>query len=98
MIRRLLKLFPAVIAALFGTEHQQLTPDAHHTKNLQDLQTLLEPFEQATKLPSSEKSPSASLIMPILHRLICGDCEVTDIDSSFFKRAKVANASDLKKS
>ena len=36
--------------------------------------------------------------MPTLHRLIHGDCKVTDADSAFIKKAKTAIASDLKKS
>ena len=90
-------LLPAVMAALVGTEHQHLCPDVTQTKHLQDLQLVLEPFEKATKMLSSSKKPTASFILPNLHRLIHVDCKVSDEDSLLISKAKKAIGTDLKK-
>lgn len=97
MVRRLLLVLPAVISALFGTDNQHLCPDVNQTKHLQDLQELLEPFERATKIMSSEKKPTASMILPTLRRFLEGDCHVRADDSTLIRKAKEAISTDLKK-
>ena len=90
MIQRILLILPAMMAALCGTDHQHLLPDVSKTKDLQDLQRLLEPFEIATKQVSSQKVPTASLILPIMHKLVNYTLGELATDSTMITKAKKA--------
>ena len=86
-----------MMAALCGTDHQHLLPDVSQTKNLQDLQRLLEPFEIATNQVSSQKVPTASLILPIMHKLVNYTLGELATDSTMITKAKKAIKTDLLK-
>ena len=78
MIKNFLLVVPVVIAGLFGSEHHHLCPNANQTRTQQDLQELLEPFERATKLLSSGRKPTVTMLLPILHRFLHRDCKPSE--------------------
>lgn len=66
-------------------------------KNMGDLQVLHTSIESARKRVSSESKPTATLIMPIVERLLSHYLVPKDNESNFIKKAKYAMRVDLKK-
>lgn len=87
MMRRLLKIMPAIASVLFASKQNYLLPNERETKITEDLVSLLGPFETATSVLSSEKEPKASLFLPLLQVLGTFTAAKED-DSSIIKKAK----------
>ena len=67
MVQRILKVLPAILSVLYNDkQHRYLIPSERETSNMEDLHVLT-PFEQATKMISSEKKPTAGRILPLIH-------------------------------
>ncbi len=97
MCRRLLTIFPALYAVLFDRKANHLLLDASETEKLQDLVQVLTPFEEATKMVSSAKSPTAGLVLPIIAQMKSRDLALHDDDSNMIKSVKRAILNDLNK-
>ncbi len=89
-------MFPAVVSVLATSkQHRHLIPTEAETKHMEDLRTLLTPFEQATFMVSSEKKPTAGLILPIMAQFLNRDLKENLTDSTLIKKAKTAIREDL---
>ncbi len=99
MIRRLLKILPAVTSTLCEyTTHHYLIPTSHDIGHMQELQTLLLPFEIATKMVSSEASPTCSMIKPLLESILQRDLKECSADTPLLQKGKKAIREYLVKS
>lgn len=96
MIRRLLKIFPAVYKVLYENKKNHLILTEVEIANLEQLVAVLTKFEKATKMVSSEKAPTAGLILPMMYQLTkhLAECEA---DFPMIKRCKAAMLDDLSK-
>ncbi len=70
--------------------HRHLVPSESHTKHMEDLISLLTPFEIATVMVSSERKPTAGLILPIMSQFLSRDVKACTDDSTLIKKAKNA--------
>ena len=90
MIRRIIKILPAIVSVLYGNEkYKHLLPKDNELQLMKNLVALLEPFETATIMISSEKKPTASLILPIIN-IIDNNLNENANDSTLIKKAKKA--------
>ena len=96
MIRRLLKIMPAIAQVLYSQKSTDLLPSAEETKDMELLEMLLTPYEDATKMMSSEKHPTISLILPLWH-ILQTNAEPVTSDPVIIRRAKEAMKKDLEK-
>ncbi len=96
MIRRLLTIFPAVYKVLHDHGEHNLILDTDEISKLEKLRDLLSKFEEATVKVSSEKKPTAGLILPILYTLRKHLTEAPG-DINLIKKMKSEMMKDLQK-
>ena len=96
MIKRLLKIYPAVYKVLYENKKSHLVLTEEEISNLEKLEKLLDKFEEATKMVSSEKVPTAGLILPMMYQLKKHLTERAT-DTAMVKRCKAAMLADLDK-
>ena len=96
MIRRLLTIFPAVYKVLHDHGEHNLILDTDEISKLEKLRDLLSKFKEATVKVSSEKKPTAGLILPILYTLRKHLTEAPG-DINLIKKMKSEMMKDLQK-
>lgn len=95
MIKRLLDVYPAIYGALYASPDKHLLLGDEDRKNLEELTEILQPFEKATRMVSSEKEPTAGLILPYLENFIEVKLKENETDSNMVKRFKRTVRADL---
>ena len=97
MARRILQIFPAIYQVLLANKATHLLLTANETTKLQDIVTLLEPFETATIMVSSASNQTVGLILPTMAQFKLVYLAAKDTDSDMIKRAKAAMLADFNK-
>lgn len=88
MVCRLLVIMPAVMSVLCQTTKTlHLSPSVTDIQNMKSLECLLKPFDFVTKMVSSERKPTSSMILPTIAKLERGLVE-QEGDSGMLKKAK----------
>ena len=91
-----MKIFPAVFRVLYDHKANHLVLGGDEVKKLEALVALLDRFEEATVMVSSEKQPTAGLILPMLHQFH-RHLSILPDDMPFIHKCKDAMRSDLMK-
>jgi hypothetical protein len=95
MIRRLLKIMPAIVSVLYQCNLVHLVPSDIDISRMEELVAVLLPFEIATKMVCVESQPTCSMILPIMSSLVQRDLHENTTDSPMLRKAKSVILKDL---
>lgn len=91
-----MKILPALAQVMFNQGKANMLPTQEEQAEMASLLLLLKPFEAGTKMLSSEKKPTISLILPLWQVLLSSTQENPE-DSQLIAEGKQAIRKDLEK-
>ena len=98
MLQRVRDLQPALCAVLMENKEKHicaLFPDGAEWDLLEELVSILQPFEEATKAMSGSNYPTISMLSPLIYQLCKVTLKVNDGDSTNLQNIKEAMLEDF---
>ena len=96
MLERLQEQQAAIAAVLVDDRsHRHLIPDVHEWVLIEELITILKPFQLATEIMSASKYSTVSMLRPFLIKLLNHTLKHDENDTSDLRAIKEAVATDL---
>ena len=98
MLQRVKEQQPALCSVLLESKYKavrSLFPDGPEWNLLEDLVTVLEPFEEATKALSGSNYPTISMISPLLYQVCKVTLKVNEDKNVNLKRIKETMLEDF---
>ena len=98
MLQRVKEQQPALCSVLLESKDKavhSLFPDGPEWNLLEDLVTVLEPFEEATKALSGSNYPTINMIGPLLYQVCKVTLKVNEDDNVNLKRIKETMLEDF---
>ena len=95
MLKRVSEQQAAIAAVLIEGKVQHLMPEGEEWSIIDELIKILEPFQEATEVMSTEKFPSISSVKPLLYKLLEKTLMVNSDDKAVTKSMKEVVKADL---
>ena len=96
MLERLQEQQAPIAAVLVDDRsHRHLVPDVQEWVLIEELITILKPFQQATEIMSGSKYPTVSMLRPLIIKLLNHTLKIDDQDRPDLHAMKEVVATDL---